>query len=215
MIRSYKILRHASALLSAAAMLWSVSAARADDLPPELRVIVTPDLPADPTQTADNNLLALNSAMFDLYGASGAIFQANFLAKHPVILALFSGAGGHFILYRPGQPPLDAPPVPIVYQLMKSVGHSTMALAEVVMPYIESPKNQAWRASLLAYRQPHAIHPRQCRAGARTSSPGPPRCWRASRRRPVRCWSRASCKGPSQNLCFALVPWGTPVHIRP
>ena len=152
MIRSYKILRHASALLSAAAMLWSVSAARADDLPPELRVIVTPDLPADPTQTADNNLLALNSAMFDLYGASGAIFQANFLAHHPVILALFSGAGGHFILYRPGQPPLDAPPVPIVYQLMKSVGHSTMALAEVVMPYIESPKNQAWRASLLAYR---------------------------------------------------------------
>ncbi len=152
MIRSYKILRHASALLSAAAMLWSLSPARADDLPPELRVIVTPDLPADPTQTADNNLLALNSAMFDLYGASGAIFQANFLAHHPVILALFSGAGGHFILYRPGQPPLDAPPVPIVYQLMKSVGHSTMALAEVVMPYIESPKNQAWRASLLAYR---------------------------------------------------------------
>ena len=42
--------------------------------------------------------------------------------------------------------------MPIVYQLLKSVGHSTMALAEVVMPYIESPKNQSWRASLLAYR---------------------------------------------------------------
>ena len=152
MTRSFSIFRHASVFLSAAAMLWSVSAARADDLPPELRVIVAPDLPADPTQTANNDVLALNSAMFDLYGASGAIFQANFLAKHPVILALFSGAGGHFILYRPGQPPLDAPPVPIVYQLLKSVGHSTMALAEVVMPYIESPKNQSWRASLLAYR---------------------------------------------------------------
>jgi hypothetical protein len=150
--RSTKILRHTGVLLSAAAMLWSVPAARADDLPPELRVIVAPDLPATPSETADNNLLALNSAMFDLYGASGAIFQANFLASHPVILGLFSGAGGHFILYRPGQPPLDAPPVPIVYQLMKSVGHSTMALAEVVMPYIESPKNKSWRASLLAYR---------------------------------------------------------------
>src|SRR6478752_8539871 len=147
-----KFLLRSCALLSAAALLWSVPAARADDLPPELRVIVTPDLPADPAQTADNNVLALNSAMFDLYGASGAIFQANFLAHHPVILALFSGAGGHFILYRPGQPPLDAPPVPIVYQLMKSVGHSTMALAEVVGPYLDNPDDQSWRGPMLAFR---------------------------------------------------------------
>ena len=89
-------------VLSAAAMLWSVSAARADDLPPELRVIVTPDLPADPTETADNNLLALNSAMFDLYGASGAIFQANFLAHHPVILGLVLGRRRAFHPLSPG-----------------------------------------------------------------------------------------------------------------
>jgi len=42
--------------------------------------------------------------------------------------------------------------VPIVYQLMKSVGHSTMALSEVVAPYLDNPDNQGWRASLLAYR---------------------------------------------------------------
>ena len=35
---------------------------------------------------------------------------------------------------------------------MKSVGHSTMALSEVVAPYLNNPDNQAWRASLLAYR---------------------------------------------------------------
>src|SRR6185437_13114686 len=80
------------------------------------------------------------------------VFQRNILAKHPIILGLFSGAGGRFILYRPGKEPLEAPSVPIVYQLMKSTGHSTMALTEVVAPYIDNPTNQSWRASLLAYR---------------------------------------------------------------
>ena len=74
------------------------------------------------------------------------------LANHPIILGLFSGAGGRFILYRPGQPPLEAPPVPISYQLMKSVGHSTMALSEVVMPYLDNASDTSWRSSLLAYR---------------------------------------------------------------
>ena len=55
-------------------------------------------------------------------------------------------------MYRPGQPPLDAPPVPIVYQLMKSVGHSTMALAEVVGPYLDNPDDQSWRDPMLAFR---------------------------------------------------------------
>ena len=35
---------------------------------------------------------------------------------------------------------------------MKSTGHSTMALTEVVAPYIDNATNQSWRASLLAYR---------------------------------------------------------------
>ena len=82
----------------------------------------------------------------------GKIFQRNILAQHPVILGLFSGAGGRFILYRPGMAPIDAPSVPIVYQLMKSVGHSTMALAEVVVPYLDSPNDPSWRGSLAAYR---------------------------------------------------------------
>ena len=49
-------------------------------------------------------------------------------------------------------PPLEAPSVPIVYQLLKSVGHSTMALAEVVMPYLNSPNDLTWRGPLAAYR---------------------------------------------------------------
>ncbi|MDW4736216.1 hypothetical protein NQ293_25435, partial [Escherichia coli] len=65
---------------------------------------------------------------------------------------LFSGAGGRLILYRPGKQPTEAPPVPVVYQLLKSVGHSTMALAEVVGPYVNNPDNKSWRGSMLAYR---------------------------------------------------------------
>ncbi len=107
---------------------------------------------ASPAEIGTKNVLQLNTTMFELYGDAGQIFKKNILAQHPLILGLFSGAGGRFILYRPGMPPLEAPQVPIVYQLLKSVGHSTMALAEVVVPYVNSPNDPSWRGSLAAYR---------------------------------------------------------------
>src|SRR5437867_6254950 len=103
-------------------------------------------------ETATKNVLALNTAMFELYDNAAKIFEKNILSKHPVILGLFSGAGGRFILYRPGMAPLEAPSVPIVYQLLKSVGHSTMALTEVVGPYLDNAADQSWRSSMAAYR---------------------------------------------------------------
>src|SRR5215467_7844279 len=121
------------------------------DLPAEMEAI-SGAVHSTHTETATKNVLALNTAMFGLYDAAGNVFQKNILAQHPVILGLFSGAGGRFILYRPGMPPLEAPSVPIVYQLMKSVGHSVMALSEVVMPYLDDAANQSWRGPLLAYR---------------------------------------------------------------
>jgi hypothetical protein len=129
----------------------SVAPGRAADLPSYFAPIAG-TVTTTPAQVGNDNVLALNAAMFDLYGAAGAVFQRNILAQHPIILGLFSGAGGRFILYRPGLPPLEAPSVPVVYQLMKSTGHSTMALAEVVAPYLENSANQSWRASLQAYR---------------------------------------------------------------
>jgi hypothetical protein len=107
---------------------------------------------ATPGDIATKDVLALNTGMFELYGDAGRIFQKNLLSNHPVILGLFSGAGGQFVLYRPGMPPLDAPQVPMVYQLLKSVAHSTMALAEVVGPYLNNPTDKSWRGSMLAYR---------------------------------------------------------------
>jgi hypothetical protein len=105
-----------------------------------------------PSETATKDVLALNTGMFELYGDAAKAFRINILAKHPVILGLFSGDGGRFTLYRPGNAPLDAPSVPTAYQLLKSIGHSSMALAEVVGPYVDNPDNKSWRGSMLAYR---------------------------------------------------------------
>lgn len=123
----------------------------AAELPKDLQSLVGTPVPvAGAVENA--NVLALNRAMFELYGDAAEIFRKNILNNHPVILALFSGAGGSFTLYRPGQPPLEAPSVPLVYQLLKSVGHSTMALAQVVGPYLDNPKDKSWVAPMLAFR---------------------------------------------------------------
>ena len=42
---------------------------------------------------ANADVLALNTSMFQLYANAGAVFRQNLLAKHPVILGLFSGRG--------------------------------------------------------------------------------------------------------------------------
>ena len=125
--------------------------ALAADAPASIKSLLgAPATPPGAVETA--NVLALNRAMFELYGDAADIFTQNIQKNHPIILALFSGAGGNFTLYRPGQPPLEAPPVPLVYQTLKSVGHSTMALAEVVGPYVDGPPNKAWVASMRAFR---------------------------------------------------------------
>ena len=142
---------HVYPALTAMALLCSGMSAATQELPSYMAPI-SGQAQSTPAEVATKNVLALNSMMFDLYGEAAQIFQKNFLSKHPVILGLFSGAGGRFILYRPGMAPLDAPPVPMTYQMLKSVGHSTMAVSEVALPYLDNPANQSWRAPMLAYR---------------------------------------------------------------
>ncbi|MDB5929113.1 MAG: hypothetical protein JWR60_820 [Polaromonas sp.] len=136
------------ALLTLAALPLAAAAA---ELPADLKSLIGTPVPA-PGEIENANVLALNRAMFELYGDASDVFRKNILANHPVILALFSGAGGSFTLYRPGQAPLEAPSVPLAYQLLKSVGHSTMALAQVVGPYLNNPKDRSWVAPMLAFR---------------------------------------------------------------
>jgi hypothetical protein len=136
-----------AALAIAVSMSAGVPAARAADVPPYMDVIVGAPSTTKPA-IAEQNVLQLDVAMFGYYDAALAIFQKNILAQHPVIMALFSGAGGNLILYRPGQPPLAAPQVPVAYQLLKSVGHSTMAIFELSGPHLDNPADQSWIAMM-------------------------------------------------------------------
>ena len=108
-------------LLAAAALaLACIAPARAAD--PAAESAAVPDfllpvvLNSQPIPTkqelAGKAVYQLNNSMFNIYDNSLAIYQKNILARVPLIMALFSGKGGRFILYRPGQPPLEAPPVP-------------------------------------------------------------------------------------------------------
>ena len=147
-MRNFLILKRAAAVL---VLTLACAPGQSADLPDYFKPIVGTQTPSA-ADVGTKNVLQLNKSMFELYGDAAQIFQRNFLNQHPVILGLFSGAGGRFILYRPGQPPLEAPSVPIDYQLMKSVGHSTMALGEIVIPYINSPDDHSWRGSMSSYR---------------------------------------------------------------
>ena len=138
----------AAAVMAVAAPQWARAQSQ-PPMPPYMNTIVGSPPPAE---AAKEDVLALNTAMFGLYGNSGKVFQRNILNQHPIILALFSGAGGRFILYRPGQQPLEAPSVPIAYQLLKSVGHSSMVLPVMVGPFIDKPASQSWQGPMQGFR---------------------------------------------------------------
>ena len=114
---------------------------------------VVDDKPTSARVVAEQAVLALNASMMGLYDASLETFKQNMRDQVPIIVALFSGQGGQMILCRPGQAPEVSPPVPLVYQLAKSVGNSTMAIYEVVSPYLSDPRgNLMWLAPLQMYR---------------------------------------------------------------
>ncbi len=93
------------------------------------------------SEIATKKILAQNTGMFEPYSDAA-----------PVIVALFSEAGGRFIRYRPSMAPLEAPPFPVADQLLKAVAHSTIALAEVVGPHLNNLGDQSRRGPMLAYR---------------------------------------------------------------
>src|SRR5262245_8230775 len=125
-------------------------------VPEFLRVVIADEEPASARAVAEKAVLALNSSMMRLYDESLETFKRNMRDRVPIILALFTGQGGQLILYRPGHAPEVAPPVPIVYQLAKSVGHSTMAIYQIVIPHLSNPAaNQSWRGPLQVYRTQH------------------------------------------------------------
>lgn len=141
-------------LLSA---VFASSLGMADEIPnvPEIMqsFVIDPNKPVAKEKIAFNNIVTLNDNMFTIYDRSLGIYREDFLSKHHLIMGLFSGKGGRFILYRPGQPPLEAESVPQTYQVAKSIGHCAMATFVLLSPYSASPsENLGWLGSLKAYR---------------------------------------------------------------
>jgi len=137
-------MRIPSTLFAAALSLAGASACFAADAPAS---------PASPTpqETAFADIKQLNTSMFGIYDKGLAMHDKQF--NHPLIMALFSGKGGRFLLYRPGQPTLEAPSVPPVYEIMKSVGHCAMGTYALVSPYMDDAKaNQGWMTDMKDYR---------------------------------------------------------------
>jgi hypothetical protein len=132
--------------LSAGAMAQGTST-----LPEYLRNI-SGNTPSNPSDIATRDLLQLDIGMFSLYERASTIYRRNILSKHPIILAMFTNQGGNLMLFRPGQPPITAPSVPKVYQILKSTGHSVMALSQVVIPSVNNTADKRWVAPMAAYR---------------------------------------------------------------
>jgi len=144
----------ALSLIFTLAGIGSCFAASASNLglPDYMNVIAGDGTEASKAAVADQNVLDLDIAMFGLYDEALAKFQKNLLAQHPVILALFSNQGGRLLLYRPGKPPLEAPQVPIRYQLYKSVGHSSLALFELAGSHVGDVADHSWEAKMRVFR---------------------------------------------------------------
>lgn len=100
---------------------------------------------------AEASTLKLNSDMMLLYDGALKNAQSDLTNEHPVILALFNSQGGKMILYRPGQAPLVAERVPIRYELLKSVGHSSMAVFAHTHSNRDNPDSH-WKEAMAAYR---------------------------------------------------------------
>ena len=128
-------------LLAVAVSTGFVAIADADEIPEYMRNVVAPLPMTSPKVLAVRDALALDDQMQAIYSSSQQIYKKNLLATSPVILGLFSNQGGEFYLYLPGKPVMQAPRVPVGYEICKSCGHSAMAVYQLTAPYLGNPKD--------------------------------------------------------------------------
>ena len=152
--RNHNWLTRALAIASVLLMSANALPAPAQEIPDFMKIVeVNEGPPAAKSKIAFDNIYALNEGMFPIYEHSLAIYKEHFRARQNLILALFSAKGGRFILYRKGQPPLEAPPPPEIYRLAKSIGHCAMGTYTLVAPYVTSSSTDlSWKGEMQAYR---------------------------------------------------------------
>ncbi len=134
-----------------AALISSNVAAASQSLPSYMDIAVAAGQPKTKAQIASRNVTALDNGMQQIYAKSLAIYKENIRAELPVIVARFDDWGGSMTLYPPGKDPIKAPPVPQIYALVKSVSHSSMAMYQLVAPYLKNPDDMSWKGSMAVY----------------------------------------------------------------
>lgn len=98
-------------------------------------------------EEAANYLYALDTEMQSNYAKTQ---YATGQMQSPVILAMFNGTGGRYILRRNGKQEA-VEPVPALYQQMKSVSHTLVGIFEIISPYLEDSQAGNWQHSLAEY----------------------------------------------------------------
>ncbi|MGO9108266.1 MAG: hypothetical protein ACLP9L_03440 [Thermoguttaceae bacterium] len=132
-------------------MTGFVATADADEIPEYMRNVIVPLPMTSPKAVALRDALALDDQMQVIYSSSLQTYKKNLLATSPVILGLFSNQGGEFYLNLPGKPVMQAPRVPVGYEICKSCGHSAMAVYQLTAPYLDNPKDPSWRTPMAQY----------------------------------------------------------------
>ena len=113
-------------------------------VPEFMRQVVGDEPPASERAVAEQAVLALNSSMFTVYDHSLAKFKQNLRDRVPIILALFTGQGGQFILYRPGQAKWRARADRLPTRQVDQPEHG---IYEIVSPPIQCEGKPAQRSS--------------------------------------------------------------------
>jgi hypothetical protein len=150
--RGERALRATSPALAALLLLpMAATRAGAAELPRYLDIVVDRSGPATKQEIAAANVTALDEGMQRIYAGTLEKYREHLRERFPVILGLFTETGGSMILYRPGQDPVVADPVPPIYAWLKSVSHTSMAVYQLVAPYLADPSDGSWRQPMLAY----------------------------------------------------------------
>ncbi|MEV0188203.1 hypothetical protein AB0I39_06660 [Kitasatospora purpeofusca] len=85
----------------------------------------------------------LGDTVQEVYARGIADQRDRLLASTPVILALFDGTGGRLLLHTPGRPPVQAPPVPDSYRLLKDLAHAPVAAFRLAAsPGLSTPETR-------------------------------------------------------------------------
>lgn len=121
------------------------------EIPAYMDLIVDRGAGPSKATVASENVLALDAGMQAIYDQTLAKYTAHMRARVPILLAMFNDAGGQMVLLPAGKDPIVAPSVPPIYAWLKSVSHSTMAVYQLIAPYLLRPADGSWRLPMQSY----------------------------------------------------------------